>query len=145
MRVALDVLEHLGVVVGGQVRLGVASRRHRKEADEVGQPGERRRLQLGVLVQEVVDLPGLVSDPDVVPLLAHDVVEQHEVRAEDLVHPPDRLERVEVVLAGLAIDVRYLGGELPAGRVDGLSSLAQDGRHRLLGEPLDLEPRHLAS
>ena len=102
---ARDVLDHLGVVVGGQERLALAARRHRQEADEVGQPDVRRRLQLGVLVQEVVELPRLVADPDVERLLAHEVVEDHEVRAQDLVHPADRLERVQVVLAGLAVDV----------------------------------------
>ena len=69
-------------------------------------------------MQEVVELPRLVSDPQVELLLAHEVVEHHEVGAQDLVHPANRLERVQVVLAGLAVDVGRLAGELGAGRVD---------------------------
>ena len=65
-REALDVLDHLGVVVGGQERLALAARRHRQPADEVGHPGERRPLELRVLVQEVVDVPRLVADHEVV-------------------------------------------------------------------------------
>ena len=56
-------------------------------------------------MQEVVDVPGLVADPQVVVLLGHEVVEHHEVRDQDLVHRPDRLEGVQVVLAGEALDV----------------------------------------
>ena len=60
------LLEHLGVVVGGQGRLGVAAVGHREPADEVGHPREGEPLELGVLVQEVVDVPGLVADDEVV-------------------------------------------------------------------------------
>ena len=42
---------------------------------------------------------------------------------QDLVHPPQRLEHVQVVLAGLAVDVRGLAGQLGAGRVDALAAL----------------------
>jgi hypothetical protein len=141
-REALDVLDHLRVVVGRDERLALAAGGHRQEADEVREPRERRGLALGVLVQEVVDLPGLVGDPDVERLLVDEVVEDHVVRAQDLVHAPDRLERVQVVLAGLAIDVRRLACELGARGVDRLSAVLEDGRHRRLGEPVDLEVRH---
>ena len=83
-RVALDLLDHLGVVVGGERRLVLDG----EPADEVGQPDVRGALELGVLVQVVVELPRLVADPEVVPAVAHGVVEDHEVRDEDLVHPP---------------------------------------------------------
>ena len=105
-REALDLLDHLRVVVGGQECLAVAAVSHRQPADEVCQPRERRVLDLGVLVQVVVELPGLVADPEVVALLAHDVVEHHEVGDQDLVHAPDGLERVEVVFGRLGRDVR---------------------------------------
>ena len=59
---ALDVLDHLGVVVGGQERLVLAAGSHRHVADEVGEPGERGLLQLGMLVPVMVDVPGLVGD-----------------------------------------------------------------------------------
>jgi hypothetical protein len=82
-----DVLDHLGVVVGGEEGLALAAVRDRQPADEVRQLDVRGRLQLRVLVQEVVDLPGLVSDSAVVRLLADDIVEEHEVGDQDLVHP----------------------------------------------------------
>jgi hypothetical protein len=78
---------------------------HRQPADEVGEPDVRGRLLLGVLVQVVVELPGLVADPEVVRLVAHQVVEDHEVGDQDLVHPPPGLEAVEVVLGRLGLDV----------------------------------------
>ena len=140
LRVARDVLDHLGVVVGGEERLALAAAGHRHDADEVGQPHVGRGLQRGVLVQEVVDLPGLVGDPEVEALVAHEVVEDHEVGAEDLVEPAQHPERVELVLARLGIDVRRLGGELGAGRVDALAARLEHRRDRVLREPLDLEP-----
>ena len=45
----------------------------------------------------VVTEEGTVADPQVVVVVAHDVVEDHEVREQDLVHPPDGLECVQVV------------------------------------------------
>ncbi len=138
-RKALDVLDHLGVVVGRQERLALAAGRHRQPADEVGQPGEGRLLELRVLVQVVVDIPRLVADDEVVFAALDDVVEDHEVVDEDLVHPADRLERVEVVLGRLGGDVRGLGGELGAHRVDPLAVGLEDRGDRMLGEPVDLE------
>ncbi len=118
-RVAGHVLDHLAVDVGGEERLVLAALGHRQHADEVGEPDVGRGLQLRVLVQEVVDLPGLVGDPDVERLLADEVVEDHEVRAEDLVEATQHLEGVERVLAGLAVDARGLrapGRRSPDGR-----------------------------
>ena len=89
---------------------------HRQPADEVGQPDVGGLLLLGVLVQVVVELPRLVADPEVVLLVADDVVEDHEVREQDLVHAADRLEAVQVVLGGLALDVAGLVGEVGARR-----------------------------
>jgi len=56
----------------------------------------------------MIDVPRLVGDPDVEGLLGDDVVEDHEVRAQDLVHPAQRREHVQLVLARLALDVRGL-------------------------------------
>ena len=121
-REARDVLDHLGVVVGGQERLVLAAVLHRQPAHEVGQPHVRRALLLRVLVQVVVELPGLVADPEVVVLLAREVVEDHEVGEQDLVHPPDRLEAVQVVLGGLALDVAGLVRQERARGVDPLAA-----------------------
>ena len=133
------MLDHLRVVVGGQERLALAALGHRQVADEVGQPGERGALQLGVLVQEVVELPRLVAHPQVVVLVADDVVEDHEVRQQDLVHPPQRLEAVQLVAARLADHVLRLAGEL---RARGMHPLAAGLEHlgdRVLRQPVDLE------
>src|SRR4029453_12350500 len=116
-REAGDVLDHLGVVVGGHEGLAVPPVGHGQPADEVGEPGVGGPLLLGVLVQEVAQLPGLVPDPPVVRLLADDVVEDHEVGDQDLVHPPDRLEGVQAVLGRLPLDVGRLVGQPGAGRV----------------------------
>ena len=118
----------------------VAAVGHRHPADEVGHPGERRALQTGVLVQEVVEVPGFVADPEVVVALADQVVEDHEVGDQDLVHPPDRLERVQVVLAGLGLDVAALAGQPRRRRMDPLPRLLQEVGHRRLRQPLDLHP-----
>ena len=134
-----DVLDHLGVVVRRQRRLALPAVRHRQEAHEVGEPDVRTTLELGVLVPEVVDVPGLVADDDVVEPGLDDLLEDHEVRDEDLVHPPQRLEAVQVVPVGLRREVAGLRREPRARRVDGLARGLQDGRHRVLREPVDLD------
>ena len=96
-------------------------------------------LLFGVLVQVVVELPGLVADPEVVLLLADEVVEDHEVREQDLVHPADRLEAVQVVLRRLALDVVRLVGEGRAGRMDPFAARLEHRGDRVLREPVDLE------
>ena len=90
VREPVEVLDDLGVVVGAQIDLTrVALGIDRQESRDVGQERVRRDLAFGILVQEVVDVPRLVAHPQVVRRLAHDVVEEHVVRAEDLVHPPE--------------------------------------------------------
>ena len=112
---------------------------YRQPADEVGEEDVRRCLQLGVLVQEEVELPRLVADPEVVRVLAHDVVEEHEVRDQDLVHLADRLEDMQLVLAAARLDVRRLVREAAGRRMDRLARRLEHGRHRVLREPVDLE------
>ena len=60
------MLDHLGIVVGRQEGLALAARRHGHEAHEVGEPGEPRLLELGMLVPVMVDVPGFVGDDQVV-------------------------------------------------------------------------------
>ena len=136
-----DVVDHVGVVVGGQEALPLAAVLHRQEADEVRQPGERDPLLARVLVQVVVELPRLVPDPEVVALIAHYVVEQHEVGRQDLVHPAQGLEAVQVVLGRLRLDVLRLVGQMGAGGVDALALTLEHPGHRVLGEPVDLQVR----
>ena len=90
-------------------------------------------------MQVVVELPGLVADPQVVGLVAHDVAEDHEVGQQDLVHPPPGLKDVELVLARLGGDVARLVGQLRARRVDVLAAGLEDARDRVLREPVDLQ------
>ena len=68
-------------------------------------------------------------------------MEDHEVREQDLVHPPDRLERVQVVLRRLRLDVPRLVREQRARGVDALAARLEHGRDGMLGEPVDLEIR----
>jgi hypothetical protein len=98
-------------------------------------------FQLGVLVPEVVDVPGFVPDDQVVQPLLHDLLEHHEVGHQDLVHPSERLEAVQVVLAGLRRDVGRLVGQPGAGGVDALALGLEDARHGMLGQPVDLQLR----
>ena len=90
-------------------------------------------------MQVVVQLPGLVPDPEVVALVAHDVVEEHEVGGEDLVHAAQGLEAVQVVLGGLRLDVAGLVGQVGAGGVDALALPLEHPGDRVLGEPVDLQ------
>jgi len=66
---ALDVFDHLDIVVSGQKGLVRAAFGHGQEAHEVGEPGELRLLELGMLVPVMVDLPGLVGDDEIVAAL----------------------------------------------------------------------------
>jgi hypothetical protein len=56
-------------------------------------------------VQEVVEIPCLVADDEVVVLVADQVVVHHEVRHQDLVHVPVGLENMEVVLSRLLLEM----------------------------------------
>ena len=143
-REAGDVLDHLGVVVRGQRRLVLAAVRHRQPADEVGQPHERRPLEPRVLVQEVVEVPGLVADPGVVLPLGHQVVEDVEVVDQDLVHPADRLEGVQVVLPRLGLDVPGLVREPRRRGMHPLPRCLEELGDRRLREPVDLDVGHAA-
>ena len=90
-------------------------------------------------MQEVVEVPGLVADPQVVRLVADDVVEHHEVVDEDLVHPPYGLERVQVMLVTLVGDVGRLAGQETRRGMDPLPSRVEHRGHRRLREPVDLQ------
>ena len=136
-----DLLDHLGVVVGGQRGLAVAAVGHRQPADEVGQPDVRRALEFGVLVQEVVEVPRLVAHPRVVGPFLDQVGEHHEVVDEDLVHPPDGLERVQVVLGGFRLDVRRLVRQMRRRGMDVLAAPLQQLGERMLGQPVHLDVR----
>ena len=139
-RVSRDVLDHLGVVVGGEEGLALAAVGHREEADEVGHPRQcSTALELRVLVPEVVDVPRLVADHEVVVAVLDDLLEHHEVGHEDLVHAAQRLEAVQVVTARFRGHVCRFTRQPPARRVDTLALRFQHSRDRVLGQPVDLE------
>ena len=138
-RITRDLLQQLLVEVTSQERLALAALGHRQPPDEVAQPYVGGGLQLGVLVEEVVELPRLVSDPQVILLVRDQIVEHHEVRNQDLVHPPERLEHIQLVLVGLGLDVGRFAGEQRAGGMDPLAARLEHLGDRVLGEPVDLE------
>ncbi len=90
-------------------------------------------------MQEVVDVPRLVPDHQVVVLVADQLVEHHEVVDQDRIHPADGLEGVQVVLVGLVVDVGHLAGQPPGRRVHVLAGGLEHPRHRGLGQPVDLQ------
>ena len=90
-------------------------------------------------MQVVVEVPRLVADPQVVGLIADDVVEHHEVREQDLVHAPERGEAVQVVLSGLGLDVAGFVGQVGARGVDPLAAGLENRRDWMLRQPVDLE------
>ena len=90
-------------------------------------------------MQVVVELPGLVANPQVVRLGLHHVVEDHDVVDEDLVHAAPCLEAVQIVLAALILHVRRLAREPGAGRVEDLPFGLKQVRHGTLREPLRLQ------
>ena len=92
----------LRVPVRGEGGLGGAALGHRQPAHEVGEPRVRGPLELGVVEQEMVDVPALVDDPQVVRLVGGQVMEDHEVRHHDLIHPAGGVEHVQVVLAAFS-------------------------------------------
>ena len=71
-------------------------------------------------------------------LVAHEVVEDHEVGQQDLVHAADRLEAVRVVLGRLALDVGRFVGQQRACRVDALTAGLQHRCDQVLGQPVGL-------
>ena len=86
----------------------------------------------------MIDVPRLVGDHQVVIALLDDFLEHHEVAQQDLVHAPQRLETVEVVLARLAGDVARLAGQVLAGRMNLLALGFEDRGDGVLGKPIDL-------
>ena len=131
--------DHLGVVVGREERLALAARRHRHEAHEVGEPGEFRLLELGMLVPVMVDVPGLVGDHQIVAAGIDGILEDHEVLDQQLVHAADRLEGMEIVLARFELDVLRFAGQAGGERMDALAVGREQACHGILRQPVDLQ------
>jgi hypothetical protein len=91
------VFDHFSVVVAADGAFLFASVGHREPPNEVGEPHERSAFQFGVFMEVVVCFPGFVADEQVVVVLFEDIVHNHEIRGQDFVHSPPRLEAVQVV------------------------------------------------
>jgi hypothetical protein len=92
-------------------------------------------------VEEVVELPPLVGDDQVELLLGDQIVEDHEVGHQDLVHSPISLEEVQVVLTRLGFHVCGLARQPSGRRVHPLTASGEHSGDGVLGQPLDLEVR----
>ena len=91
-RVLGDVVDHVGVVVGWSESFPAVSR-HPSVGSRRSRSATRmeRASRVGSRVGSS-RAPMLVPDPQVIALLAHDVVEEHEVGSEDLVHAAQGVE-----------------------------------------------------
>ena len=114
---------------------------HRKDADEVGEEDVRRPLELGVLVEVVVEVPALVTDPQVVGLSLHDVRERHEVRRHDLVHVPEGVEGMELVIGRPALEVRALVLQESRRRMEPFAPVLDDAVGGIGGQEVDDDVR----
>ena len=130
--ITLDVFDHFGVVVGCNESFTFAAGRHWQHSDEVRQPHVGAPLELGVLVQEMIDIPGFVADDQIVVAVADDVVEDVEVVDEDLVHPAQRFEAMQIVLARFGFDVPRFARQQGARGMYGLADVFEDTSHRML-------------
>jgi hypothetical protein len=72
-------------------------------------------------------------------LFLDEILEDHEVVNQDLIHRPNGLEGMKVVLRTLALEVRGFAYEMPDRRVDGLPALVQHLRYWILSEPVNLD------
>ena len=133
------MLDHLRVVVGSEKGFAPSAVGHGQPADKIREPDVGGAFLLRVLVQVVVQLPGLIPDPQVVGLVVHHVMEEHVVRDEDLVHATPGLETVQVMLGRLALDVARLVRQMHAGRVDAFAAGLEHFGDGVLGQPVDLE------
>jgi hypothetical protein len=68
-------------------------------------------------------------------------VKHHEVGQQNLIHPPDRLEAVQIMLCRFALDMAGFVGQEPACWMNMFITGLQDRSHRMLGEPIDLKIR----
>ena len=92
-----------------------------------------------MLVPEMIDVPGLIGDHDVVVAILDDLLKQHEVGDHDLVHAAQRLEYMQIVLASFVLDVRGFADEQAARRMHALPRRLKQSSDRVLCEPVDLE------
>src|SRR5215467_12086030 len=110
---------------------------HGEHADEVGEEGVGCPLEIRILVEEVVEIPALVADPEIVALALHHVGEGHEVRREDLVHVPQRVEGVELVIGRPALEVLALVLEEARSGMQPFPPVADDAVGGVGGEEVD--------
>ena len=134
-----DLGQHFRVVIGNEFDFTRAAARHRQPAHEISQPNIGGAFFLGIFMQKVVQLPRFVTDPEIVRLLSDDIVKDHEIGQEDLIHPPIGLKGMHRVLAGLRFDVLGFVRQQCARRMDVLAMRSKHLGHWMLREPGNLQ------
>ena len=89
----------------------------------------------------VIDVPGLVGDHQIVIARIDGILEDHEVFDQHLVHAPDGLEAVQLMLARFQFDMPRFAGQLCTQGVHALAAGFQQPRHRILRQPVHLQIR----
>ena len=94
---------------------------------------------------EMVDLPAFVGDDKIVRRSFHHVLENPEVADQDLVHSPQGLKDVEVMLAGVRFDVAALARKTRASGQAVFIRVLQYAGHGILRKPVDLNAGTICS
>ena len=112
--------------------------RHGNETDKVSEPGQLGLLQLRMLMPEMIHIPGFISDHQIVFLLFQNLLEDHEIGDQDFIHISDRLESIQIMFAGLRLNMVGFVGQQGRGGMQGFVRGIQKPGHRILGQPIHL-------
>ena len=85
-----------------------------------------------MLVPVVVDVPGFVSDHEIVAALLDGILENHEIMDQHLIHAAKGVEAVQLVLARLELNVPCLAREPYAERMQALAICLEQTGDRIL-------------
>ncbi len=116
---------------------------HRQHANEIGEEHVGRLLHVGIFVQVIVQIPAFVAHPQIVVARLHDVGKHHEVGGHDLVHVPQRVERVQLVIGRPALEVPALVEQQAGGRVQPLAEMLHHAGGGIAGEKIHRRVRIL--
>src|SRR5882724_1804744 len=94
-----------------------------------------------MVVPEVVDVPGFVGNHEIIPALLYGILEDHEIGDQHLVHAAECVKAVQIMLAGLQLDVSRLAGKPRTERMDALTAGQEQARHGVLRQPINLQVR----
>ncbi len=87
------------------MRFASAAFGHGQVADEIGEPGERAALELGMFVPEMIDIPGFIGDDEIIISVFDQLLKHHEIGDQYLVHAAQCLKDLKIVLAAFAFDM----------------------------------------